>query len=81
MICCKNKQINLFYFLDIITRLSPNACINVCQLNLVSKLYDILPKANRSLPWLDVCLKDISILLNLAKFEQTTAYVMRVSLN
>ncbi|XP_014235635.1 abnormal spindle-like microcephaly-associated protein homolog [Trichogramma pretiosum] len=63
--------------LDVITRLSPNACINVCQFNLVDKLYDVLTKANRSLPWLDVCLKDVSILLTLAKFKHTTKYVLK----
>ncbi|KAJ8681161.1 hypothetical protein QAD02_016948 [Eretmocerus hayati] len=63
--------------LDVITRLSPNACINVCQMNLVPKLYDILTRANRSLPWLDVSLKDISILLTLAKFPATTPYVLK----
>ncbi|OXU30298.1 hypothetical protein TSAR_016715 [Trichomalopsis sarcophagae] len=62
--------------LDVIIRLSPNACINVCRLNAVPRLYDILTRANRSLPWLDVCLKVISILLTLAKFQPTTKYVL-----
>ncbi|XP_058806578.1 protein abnormal spindle [Phymastichus coffea] len=64
--------------LDVLVRLLPNACIQVCQLNLVSKLYDILMQANRSLPWLDVCLKDVSILLTLAKFKPTTEYVLKL---
>ncbi|XP_066596221.1 protein abnormal spindle [Prorops nasuta] len=62
--------------LDTITKLSPNGCINLCKSNIVENLYNVLKDFNRSLPWVNVCLRGTSILITLAKFCATKQYVI-----
>lgn len=64
--------------IDTLTRLSPNGCILFCELNLVEQIYQILEKSNRSLPWLEVCLRCVNILITLVKLPQTKNYVRQI---
>ncbi|XP_034952055.1 protein abnormal spindle [Chelonus insularis] len=61
--------------IETLTRLSPKGCVLFCELNLVDKIYRILEKSNRSLPWMDVCLRCTNILITLIKLPQTSSYV------
>ncbi|XP_012254838.2 protein abnormal spindle [Athalia rosae] len=60
--------------LDTVTHLLPHGCIALCNANLVSKLYDLLQRANRSRPWMDICLRASSILVSLVKYAPTKSY-------
>ncbi|KAK0095007.1 hypothetical protein PV326_009440 [Microctonus aethiopoides] len=64
--------------IDTLTRLSPKGCILFCELQLVERLYIILEKSNRSLPWMDVCKRCANILITLAKLPDTAKHVRNV---
>ncbi|KAK0096791.1 hypothetical protein PV326_004426 [Microctonus aethiopoides] len=64
--------------IDTLTRLSPKGCILFCELQLVERLYLILEKSNRSLPWMDVCKRCTNILITLAKLPETAKHVRNI---
>ncbi|GFO45530.1 abnormal spindle-like microcephaly-associated-like protein [Plakobranchus ocellatus] len=62
--------------LETATRLSPECCERMVEVNAVGVLYRLINSCNRSLPHMDLIKYSISILLNLAKYEKTIEYVM-----
>ena len=64
-------------FADTLTRLSLKGSIEFCERNFVEKIYCTLSKSNRSLPWIEVCLKCTSILITLVKSPETRNYVYK----
>ncbi|XP_015114162.1 protein abnormal spindle [Diachasma alloeum] len=64
--------------IDTLTRLSIRGCVMFCELQLVEKIYDLLEQSNRSLPWMDVCLRCTNILITLAKLPDTAGEVRRL---
>ncbi|KAK0179815.1 hypothetical protein PV327_005531 [Microctonus hyperodae] len=64
--------------IDTLTRLSPKGCILFCELQLVERLYLVLEKSNRSLPWMDVCKRCTNILITLAKLPGTAKNVRNI---
>ncbi|XP_063972265.1 protein abnormal spindle [Diachasmimorpha longicaudata] len=64
--------------IDILTRLSIKGCVMFCKLQLVEKIYDLLEQSNRSLPWMDVCMRCTNILITLAKLPDTAREVRRL---
>ncbi|XP_011302287.1 protein abnormal spindle [Fopius arisanus] len=64
--------------IDSLTRLSIKGCVMFCKLQLVEKIYDLLEQSNRSLPWMDVCLRCTNILITLAKLPDTAGEVRKL---
>ncbi|XP_057325109.1 protein abnormal spindle [Microplitis mediator] len=64
--------------IDTLTRLSPKGCKLFCELNLIDTIYDILGNSNRSLPWMEVCLRCTSILITIIKLPQLSSYVRNI---
>ncbi|CAG5095654.1 Similar to asp: Protein abnormal spindle (Drosophila melanogaster) [Cotesia congregata] len=65
--------------IDTITRLSPKGCRIFCELKLIDAIYNLLGNSNRSLPWMDVCLRCSSILVTIIKLKPLSAYVRNIN--
>ncbi|XP_015610094.1 abnormal spindle-like microcephaly-associated protein homolog isoform X2 [Cephus cinctus] len=64
--------------LDTITRILPEACEVICERQMVDEVYLTLYHCNRSVPWMEICLRSTSILLNLAKYQKSRPYVIKI---
>ncbi|RUS79093.1 hypothetical protein EGW08_013146 [Elysia chlorotica] len=62
--------------LETSTRLSPECCERMVDVNGVRVLYRLINSCNRSIPHMDLIKYSISILLNLAKYEKTIHAVL-----
>ncbi|KAG8034677.1 hypothetical protein G9C98_007753 [Cotesia typhae] len=65
--------------IDTITRLSPKGCKIFCELKLIDTIYNLLDNSNRSLPWMDVCLRCTSILITIIKLAPLSVYVRNIN--
>ncbi|XP_059002098.1 abnormal spindle-like microcephaly-associated protein isoform X2 [Mustela lutreola] len=61
--------------LEVVTRLSPLCCENMAQSGAVSKIFVLIRSCNRSVPCMEVIRYAVQVLLNVAKYEKTTAAV------
>ncbi|XP_041599867.1 abnormal spindle-like microcephaly-associated protein isoform X4 [Vulpes lagopus] len=61
--------------LEVVTRLSPLCCENMAQSGAVSKIFVLIRSCNRSIPCMEVIRYAVQVLLNVAKYEKTTAAV------
>lgn len=73
-------MIYVCHVLDTITKLSPTVCIILCEVDVTDDIYNMILRNNRSLPWMNICLRACSILITLAKDPDTRKYVVMVSL-
>ncbi|XP_032734078.1 abnormal spindle-like microcephaly-associated protein isoform X3 [Lontra canadensis] len=64
--------------LEVVTRLSPLCCENMAQSGAVSKIFVLIRSCNRSVPCMEVIRYAVQVLLNVAKYEKTTAAVYDV---
>ncbi|XP_060500001.2 abnormal spindle-like microcephaly-associated protein isoform X5 [Panthera onca] len=64
--------------LEVVTRLSPLCCENMAQSGAVSKIFVLIRSCNRSVPCMEVIRYSVQVLLNVAKYEKTTAAVYHV---
>ncbi|XP_077986991.1 abnormal spindle-like microcephaly-associated protein homolog [Glandiceps talaboti] len=64
--------------LEVATRLSPKCCERIAANNAVHTVYELIRSCNRSLPHMQAISFCISILLNLAKYENTVYAVYEV---
>ncbi|KAM8949727.1 abnormal spindle-like microcephaly-associated protein [Lycaon pictus] len=64
--------------LEVVTRLSPLCCENMAQSGAVSKIFVLIRSCNRSIPCMEVIRYAVQVLLNVAKYEKTTAAVSDV---
>ncbi|XP_029791259.1 abnormal spindle-like microcephaly-associated protein [Suricata suricatta] len=64
--------------LEVVTRLSPLCCENMAQSGAVSKIFVLIRSCNRSVPCMEVIRYAVQVLLNVAKYEKTTAAVYSV---
>ncbi|KAF0875927.1 ASPM protein, partial [Crocuta crocuta] len=64
--------------LEVVTRLSPLCCENMAQSGAVSKIFVLIRSCNRSVPCMEVIRYAVQVLLNVAKYEKTTAAVYNV---
>ncbi|XP_075914347.1 abnormal spindle-like microcephaly-associated protein homolog isoform X4 [Petromyzon marinus] len=63
------------HHLEVSTRLSRECCESLASLGVVTELLTLMAACNRSLPSLEALLLDVTVLLNLAKYEVTAPAV------
>uniref|UniRef100_A0A8D2AX90 Calponin-homology (CH) domain-containing protein n=1 Tax=Sciurus vulgaris TaxID=55149 RepID=A0A8D2AX90_SCIVU len=61
--------------LEVVTRLSPRCCENMAESGAISKIFVLIRSCNRSVPCMEVIRYAVQVLLNVAKYEKTTAAV------
>ncbi|XP_054432419.1 abnormal spindle-like microcephaly-associated protein [Pteronotus mesoamericanus] len=61
--------------LEVVTRLSPLCCESMAQSGAVTKVFVLIRSCNRSIPCMEVVGYAVQVLLNVAKYERTTAAV------
>lgn len=66
-----SQVLDALMHLDASTRLSPQCCERMVEVNAIVVLYRLIRSCNRSLPHMEIIKYTISILINLAKYEKT----------
>jgi len=63
--------------LEVTTRMSPESCLTIAESNAISILARVMKDCNRSPHSIDIVCLSLSVLVNMAKYEKTTPYVLQ----